>query len=191
MLSLRKLVLITLTLTACTHDRTVAGVTTDHSIQEIRYVSSDLDNAMVFSEGSARAGSIFAFSPGIWPSSPTRAIQTSDGVDCLSMGTPGNNVEFAIRRPIRAGDRYTCLRTSFHVTRCFGNCRAAVVEIEAPLGGAAPGTRKAYMYVDSCVGVLVFSQVADLDRSIPLDAAWLRGNVGILADSNYPECDAY
>jgi len=107
------------------------------------------------------------------------------------MGAPGNNVEYAIRRPIRAGDRYRCLGTTFRVTRCFAECRAAVVEIDAPLSGGVPGTRKTYMYVDSCVGVLAFSQIADLAQGIPLDAVWLRGNVGILADPSYPECDLY
>lgn len=173
------------------HQPTVTSTMATPHVLEIRYVSSDLDNAMVFSDNSARAGSIFAFSPGLWPASPTRAIQTEDGVQCLSMGTPGNSVEFAIKRPIRASDRYTCLRSSFRVTHCFADCRAAVVEVDAPLGGTASGTSKAYMYVDSCVGLLAYSDTRDLANGIPPDAAWLRGNMGILADPSYPECDVY
>ena len=159
--------------------------------QEIRYVSSDFRFVMVFSEGRARSGGILALSPGILPSFPAVDVQTSDHVQCVSMGPPGNTVEFAIRRPISAGDRYTCGNTSFRVTRCFEDCRSAVIEVDVPLtGGSDRGTRKAYMFVDRCLGLLGYSDTGNLAEAIPLDAAWLRGNVGILADSRYPECDS-
>jgi hypothetical protein len=180
-----------LVLASCAAPQPVLRSTTAQLPEEIRYVSSDLENAMVFSKGSARAGSIFAYSPGIWPSDPTRDVQTEDNVQCLSMGNEGSSLEFAIRRPIKAGDHYTCLRSAFRVIRCFADCRAAIIEVDTPLGGGAQDTLKSYMYVDACVGVPVFSQVADLAEGIPLSAVWLRGNVGILADPTYPKCNFY
>ena len=189
---LRASTLVALMLASCAaHDPVVTNGTTAQPVQEIRYVSSDLRFAMVFSEGSARAGHILAFSPGAVLPSSTREIQTDDRVRCLSMGPQGSSVEFAIRRPIRTGDRYQCLRSSFRVTRCFADCRAAIVEADLPLSGGVRGTRKAYMYVDSCLGLLAWGDTGNFNEGIPLDAVWLRGNVGILADPSYPECDLY
>jgi len=161
------------------------------SAQEIRYVSADLRSAMVFAGGMVRAGNILALSPGLIPPSPTRMFETRDHVQCLAAGVSGSDVEFAIRKPIRMGDQYTCLRTAFRVIRCFARCRAAIIEVESRLGGGVVGTRKSYMYVDSCIGLLAFSQVHDLSHGLPLDAVWLRGDVGILADDNYPLCNTY
>ena len=66
-----------------------------------------------------------------------------------------------------------------------------MVEVDIPLGGRGPDTRKGYMYVDSCVGMLAFSDFGDLAEGIPPSAPWLRGEVGILADPSYPECNLY
>jgi hypothetical protein len=188
---LRVWAVIALTLTSCTTLDPVPRQGAAEAGREIRYVSSDLRFVMIFSNGNARSGDLSALSPGVWPSFPTRAVQTTDHVQCISFGPAGNAVEFAIKRPIRAGDRYTCLNTSFLVTRCFEDCLAAVVEVEAPPGGTRAGvdTIKSYMYVDSCRGVLVFSQIGNLAEGIPLGAEWLRGEVGILADPHYPGCD--
>jgi hypothetical protein len=47
------------------------------------------------------------------------------------------------------------------------------------------------MYIDSCLGILVFSQNRNLARGISLDAPWLRGDVGILSDPHYPACISF
>lgn len=191
-MTIRSSVLVAFTLASCAAQTpAITDASTARPAQEIRYVSSDLSNAMVFSEGSSRAGHILAFSPGAVLPSSTREVRTDDGIQCLSAGPPGSSVEYAIKRPIREGDRYTCLRSAFRVTRCFADCRAAIVEVDVPFGGGVPGTSKAYMYVDSCLGLLAWSDTGDFDEGIPLDALWLRGSVGILADSSYPECDLY
>jgi hypothetical protein len=44
------------------------------------------------------------------------------------------------------------------------------------------------MFVDSCLGVLAFSYEADMPAGIPFEAMMLLGDVGILADPNYPRC---
>jgi hypothetical protein len=36
-----------------------------------------------------------------------------------------------------------------------------------------------------------FSETGNLAEGMPLDAEWLRGNVGILAGPAYPACDSY
>jgi hypothetical protein len=46
------------------------------------------------------------------------------------------------------------------------------------------------MYVNSCLGVLAFSS-ENLAGRISLAAELLRGNVGILADPNYPDCRSF
>lgn len=183
-------VITALALASCALHRP-AVTAAPEAAQEIRYVSSDLRFVMVFSNGSARSGNFMALSPGLLSPFPTREIETNDRVRCLSMGPSGSSVEFAIRRPIRAGDRYRCLATSFLVTRCFGDCRAAIIEVAVPLSGGINDTRKAYMYVDTCVGLLVYGDTGDLAEGIPVSAAWLRGEVGILADRNYPECNRF
>jgi hypothetical protein len=111
-----------------------------------------------------------------------------DNVRCVSVGMPGNSVEFAVKRPIRMGEEYKCLRTSFRVSRCFDDCKGAIIEILRPLSGNAVGTYKASMYVESCRGVIILSAAFDLAEGIPLSASWLRGEVGILADPDYPKC---
>ncbi|HEX8064524.1 MAG TPA: hypothetical protein VF535_15085 [Allosphingosinicella sp.] len=164
------------------------GATAAEPEFEVRYVSSDLDNVAVFSADSARIGPDLAAYE-VWPSSPARYFETMNHVQCVSIGGSRGTIEYAIKRPIKPGDQYKCLKTSFRVIRCFGGCRAAVVERIYPLGGYAKrGTVKTYLYVDSCSGVLAFSQKTSLTEGIPLDAPWLRGKVGILADKGNPGC---
>jgi hypothetical protein len=159
------------------------------SESEIAYVSTDLRHAAVFTQQGARFGPpLLVFSP-VEPFSPARYFDTADGAQCISVGPPGSTVEFAIKRPIVAGEQYRCLATSFRVVRCFEGCRAAVIEIEARLDNDR-GSLKSYIYAHNCLGVLVFSQNGDLAGGIPLDAEWLRGNVGILADRNHPACNS-
>jgi len=160
--------------------------------QDIRYVSGDLRNVLVFSREGARFGDRTALAPGLWPSYPAEIIPTNDRVECISIGPPGSDVQLAIRRPLRAGDRYRCLRTSFHVARCFADCRAAVVEIEQrPASGVRGGPFLSSMYVDSCRGLLVYGDVGNLAEGIPLGALWLRDNVGLFADPHYPHCSSF
>lgn len=172
------------------HDTAGSPVLSGSQMSEIQYISADLDNAIVFANRSARAGSILALDRGGWPSLPLERIETGDDVQCVSIGPLGNSTEFAIRRPITAEDSYTCRNSVFHVARCAADCETAIIEIDIPLSGPNPhGFRRAYMYVDRCVGLVIYSQRGDLSESIPFDALWLRGDVGILADPNYPHCE--
>jgi hypothetical protein len=180
----RVLAVLALALTACTAHPPAVRAATPESSQEIRYVSTDLSFVMIFSNGVAEFGI-----PIVIGTYPFESVRTEDGMQCISMAVAGGTTaQFAIRRPIRAGAQYTCLRTTFRVNRCFRDCRAAVVEVGIPLSGGG-GRRTAYMYVDSCLGLLAYSPVQDFAEGIPLGAAWLRGDVGILADPHYPECD--
>ena len=162
--------------------------------QDIRYVSSDLCHVLVFSGAGARFGDLSALSPGIWPTQPAEIVPAGGGVQCISIGPPGssNTVEIAIKRPLRTGDRYSCLRASFRVIRCFEDCRAAVVEVQSPGGGNDPrrDPLKSYLYVDSCRGLLAYSGTGNLAEAMPLNAMWLRGDVGVLADRHHPGCDS-
>lgn len=119
-----------------------------------------------------------------------RAFRTADNVQCVSVGRPGNTTEYAVRRPIRAGDRYTCLGASFEVALCTDGCRSAIIRVEQ---ARAPdiGPFRSQMYVDSCRGVLIISDTGDLAEGVPLDALLLRSPVGILADPSYPACNWY
>jgi len=120
------------------------------------------------------------------PTSPIRRLQPSVGVQCISLGAPGNTVEYALRRPIKAGDRYSCLGTSFRVLRCFDRCNGAVVQREwRSVNGRV---QRASLYVERCRGVVAFSHDEDMPGGIPFDAQLLRGAVGILADPDDPGC---
>ena len=152
-----------------------------NSGQKITYISSDLRHVAIFSAESARFGPRLALSED-WPSSPARYLQLHDGVQCVSVGRPGNTDEFAVKRPIRIGERYACLSTFFKVTHCYEGCQAAVIQRVSKLGANRAGTLKDYMYVDRCLGVLAFSSSEDLRKGIPPYGPWLRGTVGILAD---------
>lgn len=161
--------------------------------QDIRYVSSDLRHVLVFSRDGARFGDSTALARGLWPSHPAVIVAADAGVQCVSIGPAGRSVELAIKRPLRAGDRYRCLRTAFRVTRCFADCRAALVEIAAPASGNNPalGPIRSSMYVDGCLGLVAYRIVGGMAQGIPFDALWLRGPVGVLADRNDPGCEAY
>ncbi len=163
---------------------------------EIRYVSLDLSHVMVFSGRTARSGGLEAYAVPV-PSpllsgtpSPMREFRTADNVQCVSVGIAGSTDEYAVRRPIRTGDRYTCLGTSFEVTHCTDDCRAAIIRVERP---RAPdiGPFRSQIYVDSCRGLLIESDTGDLTQGVPLDARLLRDPVGILADPSYPACNWY
>lgn len=156
---------------------------------EIEYISTDLSTVAVFSPRGARFGSFLARSEVAWPSSPTRFFDVKPGIRCVSIGKPGNTVEYAIKERASLGDAYKCVDSLFRVTRCFLGCRSSIVEVRTPIRAAnRRGTFKSYLYVDSCRGVLVISQLMDLSKGIPPSAPWLRGSVGILADKASPDC---
>jgi hypothetical protein len=150
--------------------------------REIRYISTDGLHVAVFSKDGARFGPDLALSPGIWPASPAEYLEPSPGIRCVSMGPRGAAQQLAIKRPIKAGESYQCMRTSFRVLRCFDECRSAVVRVATPLSGGRRGHLRAYMYVDSCLGLLAYSQTGNRAKGMKLDAVWLRGDVGILSD---------
>jgi hypothetical protein len=159
--------------------------------EDIRYISTDLRNVLIFSRQGTRFGDLDALFPGLWPSYRAELVQPEEGVQCVLVGPRERAVELAIKRPIRAGDRYRCQRSSFRVTRCFNDCRAAIVEVEAPASGNNPalGPLRHYMYVDHCLGMLAYSVVGNIESGFPLGAMWLRGRVGVLADPRDPSCD--
>lgn len=157
--------------------------------QDVEYISSDLKNSAVFTPQSVRFGPFWARSEAAWPASPAKYLPAQDGIMCISFGRPGSTVEYAIKRPISLGDSYKCLESSFRVKHCYFNCRAAIIQVNTPVGTQRKrGVLRSYLYVDTCRGVIAISQVSDLSRGFPPDIPWLRGDVGILADTDYPDC---
>ena len=154
----------------------------------IRYVSADLKHFMIFSQHTALIGTLSGFNPFAASSYSVKEVKAAGAVQCISVGLAGSSAQFAIKRPIKLGERYSCLRTVFRISRCFDSCQAAIIEVDRPLTGPAGGIRKAYLYIDSCVGLLGSSEVSDMTNGISLDALWLRGNVGVLASPDYPRC---
>lgn len=150
-------------------------------LEEVRYISSDSRFAMVVGKTTARAGPIEALDQGRWPDYPKRDIQAG-GIQCVSVGPPGNTEEYAVKRPLKLGETYKCEGASFKVEHCFEQCMSAIVKREAPLTGNRSGTLPTYMLVDRCAGIIAISPMKELTPSIPLDALILRESVGILAD---------
>lgn len=194
MLIPRPLAVAALALASCAVAQPGAPAARLEPAQDIRYVSTDLGHVLVFTRTGARFGDLMALSPGAWPTRPAEIVAAGEGVQCISIGPPelSSSVQIAIKRPLRAGERYSCLGATFRVIRCFEDCRAAL--IEAPWRGEENSRRrdalKSYLYVDSCRGLLAYSVVRSMTDAMPLSAMWLRGDVGILADPRYPACDS-
>lgn len=187
--------LLALVLTSCASPGSVDRRTgASGAPAEIRYLSLDHRRVMVFSGGTGRSGGIHNYGPpdpnNPNPPYPMREFHTADGVRCISVGPPGITDEFAVRRPIRAGDRYACLGSKFEVTHCTADCRSAIIGVETSRGPGLDPIRS-QMYVDSCRGVLILSDTGDLLEGVPLNARLLRDSVGILADPDYPACNWY
>ena len=174
-----------LTLACCAPQANVStGATVLPDLKGIVYSSTDPSDIMLFS----REGTRFSPIVNLMPTVQTKYLEPSSGVQCVSIGIPGNSSEYAIKRPIKEGDRFQCLTTTFRVVRCLENCREAIVEI-------ASGTRRvgndpyiSTMLVSGCLGVLAFSDTEELNDGLPFDALVLRGDVGVLADPTYPNC---
>lgn len=167
----------------------VSGAEPSSSGQEIVYTSLDLSHSIVFAQDGVRFGPPLDYRPES-PPPASRYIRREDGVHCVSVGIPGNTTNYAIKRPIKAGERYRCDRTSFRVVRCFQSCRSAIIEYDSRFEDKL-GAPEGYIYVNSCAGVVAISQASKLKKDLPLDAAVLRGNAGILADPDFPECNAF
>jgi hypothetical protein len=192
LLNLRFSTVFALLLASCVAQQPRAGGALPPLAEDIIYVSTDLGRIAVFTKNSARFGSDLAVSDVAWPSSPAKYLDIDNNTKCVSIGPEFNTIEFAIKRPIRMEERYSCFKTKFRVAQCFSDCRAAVVEREYPLPGLNNReTMKSYFYVDSCLGVLAFSRDNGLEDAIPHNAEWLRGSVGILADKDYPSCSRF
>jgi hypothetical protein len=168
----------------------VAEVPQSDPTNVITYVSADLGHAASFSSDRATLGA----PPGllaIWPSSPVRYFTSEDNIQCASVGSSGDSIEYAIKRPLKQGEKYTCISSIFRIVKCFWYCKSAVIEVSHRLGGNRSGYLKSFIYADSCSGVLAFSQNGDLAKRIPLDAEWVRGPIGILANKTYPKCRSF
>ena len=151
----------------------------------ILYSSPDPRYVMAFSPDGARSGPLLDFRPANRPEQ-IRSSEPSRGVRCISVGPATDPTDYAIRRPLRAGDSFECGSARFRVSRCVAECRAAVIQVEHQLGNGR--TLPSSMFVDSCLGVLAFSHEADMVNGIPFEAMMLLGDVGLLADPNYPRC---
>lgn len=180
---MRRLYLLFLFLASCAQDFGQHRHGEQTSKNEILYLSSDLAHAAIFSKDTAYFGPA-----DLTFASPAKYFETDHGIQCLSVGKPGFSIQFAVKRPLTAGESYTCLGAKFRVVQCFEECKAAIVEMDRPLSGGQPGAYQSYMYVDNCRGMLILGVVADLRDGIPLNAEWLRGEVGILAHPDYPKC---
>lgn len=181
--------LLILALTSCIAGSAESPVKSLRLDREVIYMSLDSADVAVFSKKRTRFGptDLTIVNPE-WPAYPARHFITEDRVQCVSIGSSDNSDEYAVRRPIKLGEQYNCVRTKFRVTKCFEDCRTAIIEIDRPLSGGKPGSYQSYMYLDNCRGALILSEIADLSNGIPLNAEWLRGEVGILAHPDYPKC---
>jgi hypothetical protein len=181
--------MLVMMLTSCSQQTEYRRISKYISEKEIVYLSSDFTNVAIFSRERTRFGppDLTIANP-VWPSSITKYFETGDGVQCISVGESELSIEYAVKRPLMVGEQYSCLRTTFKVTQCFYECRAAIIEIDRPLSGGKSGTYQSYMYLDNCRGVIILSVINDFSKGIPLNAEWLRGEVGILAHPDYPKC---
>ena len=184
---IRSTLILLLVLASSASAQPVTAVTSPSS-QEIIYSSTDLRHIFVFAQDGFRVGYPLDYEPG-HPPAAIRYISREDGVQCVSIGVTGSSMEYAVKRPLRRGERFRCERTSFRVVRCYFECSAAIIAYDTrPAANLGP---EGYLYVHNCLGILVFSQTSDLAKGIPLSASVLRGRVGILADPNYPNCPAF
>jgi hypothetical protein len=181
--------LLAMMLASCATHTESTRVSRYISENEIVYLSSDLSHIAIFSKERTRFGppDLTIANPE-WPSYSATYFKTGDGVQCLSIGEPTISDQYAVKRPLRAGEEYSCLRTNFRVVQCFYECRAAVIQMDRPLSGGQSGAYQSYMYLDNCRGAVILSEVSDFSKGIPLNAKWLRGEVGILAHPDYPKC---
>ncbi|HEX8466632.1 MAG TPA: hypothetical protein VF620_02370 [Allosphingosinicella sp.] len=166
----------------------VSGAELRSSRQEIVYTSLDSSHSIAFAEDGVRDGPPMDYRPES-PPVESRYIAREDGVHCVSIGIPGNTTNYAIKRPIKAGERYRCDRSSFRVVRCFENCRSAIIEYNSRAGRIREP--EGYLYVNDCAGVRAISQGYKLKKGLPLNAAVLRGEAGILAHPDFPRCNAF
>jgi hypothetical protein len=181
--------ILTLFLTSCAHSADYNQISKYIKKGEVVYLSSDLLDITVFSKERTRFGPTdLTIANPEWPAYPAVNLGMPDGVQCVSVGEPEIATQYAVKRPLRAGEQYRCLKTIFRVVQCFWECRAAIIEIDRPLSGDKPGAYQSYMYVDNCRGVIILSTIADLRKGIPINAEWLRGEAGILAHPDYPRC---
>ena len=160
------------------------------TVEQARYVSADRHLAMTFSSDGFRFGNAAEVLRGAWPAFPADRVSATNGVKCISIGPLGSGESFAIKRPIRVGESYSCRGTKFRVRQCFLGCKTAIIDRETPASGdQRPGVMLlSQMIVDACSGLLVFSQDGNLQLGIPLTALLLRSQKGVLADDGTLEC---
>jgi hypothetical protein len=167
---------------------TISALPADAS--RVLYISSDFSNAALFSDTEARFGHP-GLPPEIWSGYAAERLRLPGGIECVSVDLRSGHREYAIRRPMELDDEYRCRGTAFVVQRCFNECTTAVVRVQRSVPGqGSRGAFSASMLVDVCRGVLIISEANDLSEGIPFDAAWLRGNVGILASDSHPGCSS-
>lgn len=110
-------------------------------------------------------------------------IGDQEGISCISIGPISSSTEYAIKRPIKKTDSYTCNGTIFYVVDCIDSCREAVVR--AYRGPEKVGVEENYFVVDFCKGITNFN-VLPTGQSTK-DTETLRGTIGIL---NAPDSGA-
>src|SRR5688572_10570049 len=108
-------VLLLLSITSCASVRSEGGGVKHLPFnKEFVYLSSDLAHVAVFSKQRTRFGPTdLAIANPEWPSSPATYFETSEGVQCLSIGDPAISSQYAVKRPIKMGEKYNCFHTLF------------------------------------------------------------------------------
>ena len=131
---------------------------------------------------------------GLYPDTAAKSFELPGGISCISIGPPGNSEEFAIKRPIKLGEKYQCLGSIFTVQKCFQDCKSAVIFREIlPSGPPRSDGSKipSYMLVDECRGMVALNYTNDLSAGIPHNSLLLRGEVGILNTKSLSACERY
>ncbi|MEG3145519.1 hypothetical protein U1839_12735 [Sphingomonas sp. RT2P30] len=186
------LLLLTIILAAC-GSKSSAGAKYGDAAQAV-YISIDYAHVMVFAEHAFRTGDLHALMEGLYPNVPAKSLQLPGGISCFSIGYPGISEEFAIKRPIKLGEKYQCRGSIFTVQKCFQDCKSAVIFREIiPSGPPRSDGAKvpSYMLVDECRGMVALNYTNDLSASIPHNSLLLRGEMGIFNTKRLSACEHY
>ncbi|CAN5244499.1 hypothetical protein BH10PSE14_BH10PSE14_11700 [soil metagenome] len=186
------LLFLTIILAAC-GSKSSAGAENNDTAQAV-YLSIDYAHVMVFTEHDFRTGDLHALLEGLYSNVPAKSLRLPGGISCISIGHSGSSEEFAIKRPIKLGEKYQCLGSIFTVQKCFQDCKSAVVFREiVPSGPPRSDGLKipSYMLVDECRGMVALNYTNDFSAGIPHNSLLLRGDMGILNTKSLSACERY